>query len=55
MNPRERWNRMKMIFEDVMAVSPDRCKSLLDETCADDADLRAEMQQLVDNCEDVSA
>jgi len=51
MNPRERWNRMKTIFEDAMAVSPDRRNTLLDEACADDPSLRAEMQKLVDNCE----
>ena len=48
MNSVERWNRMKTIFRDAMAVSTDRRSALLDEACADDPGLRAELQRLLD-------
>jgi eukaryotic-like serine/threonine-protein kinase len=50
MNPHDRWSRMKTIFEDAMAVPPDRRNALLDEACAGDPVLRAELQELVNNC-----
>ena len=54
MHVTDRWDRIKAIFEDAMAVPTDRRSALLDEACAGDPELRAELQHLVDNSTDSS-
>jgi serine/threonine protein kinase/tetratricopeptide (TPR) repeat protein len=42
-----RWDRVKRVFQSALELSPDTRPSFLDETCGDDAALRAEVESLL--------
>jgi serine/threonine protein kinase/Tol biopolymer transport system component len=43
----ERWERTKQILEEALRLTPDRRRSYLDLACAQDAELRAEVESLI--------
>jgi serine/threonine protein kinase/tetratricopeptide (TPR) repeat protein len=43
----ERWQRIKQVFDQVIEVEPGRRGELLDAACADDAEMRAEVEGLL--------
>ncbi len=45
----ETWQRVEELFDRVVAAPPDRRAALLDEACGDDAELRAEVQSLLEH------
>lgn len=45
----DRWQRTRDLFRDVFDLTPEQRSAYLDEACADDAELRAEVEQLIES------
>ena len=43
----ERWQRLRRLFEAARELEPEAREALLDEACAGDAELRAEVESLL--------
>jgi serine/threonine protein kinase/tetratricopeptide (TPR) repeat protein len=51
----ERWERTKQILEEALRLAPDRRQSYLDLACAEDAELRAEVESLISSHEEAGS
>jgi len=51
----ERWERTKQVLEDAMRLAPEKRAAFLDSACADDAELRKEVDSLIASYDDVGS
>src|SRR5262252_3969017 len=47
MSAKEKWNRIQNLFLDAIALAPEERGRLLDRTCADDGEVRREIESLL--------
>jgi serine/threonine-protein kinase len=49
------WNKAKQVFSGAIKVEPEKRSTYLDEACADDSELRREVESLLDSLEDAGS